>query len=89
MNYAKDVKGFVIANFLFGDSDGLTDDTSFLASGIVDSTGILELIMFLESNYRIKVEPEEMVPDNLDSVQKVVAFLERKFAAAQSSAIAH
>ena len=78
MNYAKDVREFVIANFLFGDAAALQDDTSFLASGIVDSTGILELIMFLESTYCTKVEPEEMIPDNLDSVEKVVAFLEKK-----------
>ena len=67
-----------MANFLFGNATGLNDDASFLDSGIVDSTGILELIMFLETNYGIKIESEEMLPENLDSVNKVVAFLNRK-----------
>ena len=62
MDQAKEIRGFVISNFLFGDASVLQDDKSFLESGIVDSTGMLELIMFLESTYGIKVEPEEMVP---------------------------
>lgn len=78
MNYSVAVKEFVVANFLFGNAADLQDDASFLDSGIVDSTGILELIMFLESNYGIKIESEEMLPENLDSVNKVVAFLNRK-----------
>ncbi len=78
MNYAKDISEFVINNFLFGDASSLQDDKSFLESGIVDSTGMLELIMFLESTYGIKIEPEEMVPENLDSVNRVAAFIGRK-----------
>ena len=78
MNYAKDIREFVISNFLFGDPAALQDDTSFLESGIVDSTGMLELIMFLEGTYGIRVEPEEMVPGNLDSVNRLVDFLEKK-----------
>ena len=77
-NYSVKVREFVVSNFLFGDEQDLKDDVSFLDSGIVDSTGILELILFLESTYGIKIEPDEMRPENLDSVQKVSVFLARK-----------
>lgn len=82
MNYTEEIREFVISNFLFGNAKELHDDKSFLESGIVDSTGMLELIMFLESTYGVKVEPEEMVPENLDSVNRLVKFLEQKQAKA-------
>jgi acyl carrier protein len=78
MNHTEEIRDFVVTNFLFGDASSLQDDTSFLERGIVDSTGMLELIMFLEQTYNIKIEPEEMLPENLDSVNKVVQFLGRK-----------
>ena len=82
MNYANQVRDFVVENFLFGDKGSLQDDTSFLDEGVVDSTGMLELIMFLESTYDIKVQPEEMIPENLDSVSRVARFLAKKAAKA-------
>ncbi len=78
MTNTKEVREFVINNFLFGDGSSLQDDKSFLDSGIIDSTGMLELIMFLEQTYGIKIEPEEMVPENLDSVNRVAAFVAKK-----------
>ena len=78
MDYAKQVRDYVATNFLFGDASSLQDDTSFLDKGIIDSTGILELIMFLEDTYKIKIGPDEMVPGNFDSVNKVVQFLTNK-----------
>jgi acyl carrier protein len=80
MNYAKEIRNYIVDNFLFGEAGSLDDDTSFLTNGVVDSTGILELIMFLEETYRIKVQPEEMVAANFDSVNRVVQFLTRKLA---------
>jgi len=80
MNYAKEIREFVVTNFLFGEAGSLQDDTSFLDSGTIDSTGILELIMFLENTYGIKIQPEEMVPQNLDGINRVVQFLTRKLA---------
>lgn len=75
----QDVRQFVISNFLFGEDNGsLTANESFLESGIIDSTGVLELVSFLEQTYGIKVRDEELVPDNLDSLQKVAAFVQRK-----------
>jgi acyl carrier protein len=77
-DYHKGVRDFIVSNLLFGDGAALENDTSFLDSGAVDSTGVLELIMFLESTYGVKVAPEEMVPENLDSVDRVAQFLQRK-----------
>jgi acyl carrier protein len=82
MDYTNQIKDFIVTNFLFGDAGTLQNDTSFLQSGTVDSTGMLELIMFLESNFGFKIEPEEMVPENLDSINRVVQFIERKQLAA-------
>ena len=78
MNYKTEVKNFVVSNLLFGVAGDLKDNTSFLDSGTVDSTGVLEIIMFLEETYGIKIEPEEMVPENLDSIDRVSDFLTRK-----------
>lgn len=58
--------------------EDLVDDESMLEKGIIDSTGVLELVAFIESNYEIKVEDEELIPENLDSIKNIVSFLERK-----------
>ena len=82
MNETKEtIKTFIIENFLFGSEDGLKDETSFLEEGIIDSTGILELVTFLEEEFSITIEDEELVPENLDSINNVTAFLERKISA--------
>jgi acyl carrier protein len=72
------VKAFIIENFLFGDPAGFSEDTSFLKTGLIDSLGIMELIAFLESTYRIHIDDHELVPDNLDSLNKIAVFLEKK-----------
>ncbi|HEY8369392.1 MAG TPA: acyl carrier protein [Thermodesulfobacteriota bacterium] len=78
----QDIRGFVVENFLFGDAQSLpAPDESFLASGLIDSTGVLELVSFLERQYGITVEDEELIPDNLDSIERLVRFVERKRAA--------
>lgn len=74
----KIVRDFIVNNFLFGDDGLLKEDTSFLDSGVVDSTGILELISFLEERFGIRVEDEELVPENLDSLLKVTMYVEKK-----------
>ena len=77
------IRTFVVENFLFGSEDGaLEDGASFLESGIIDSTGILELVSFVEENFDIRVHDEELVPDNFDSIDKLAAYLERKRLAA-------
>jgi acyl carrier protein len=75
----QELRRFIVTNFLLGDDDAaLGDDTSFIELGIVDSTGVLELVSFLEQRYAIKLEDEELVPDNLDSIANLLGFLERK-----------
>jgi acyl carrier protein len=74
------IRTFIVENFLFGQGEGLKDDTSFLDGGIIDSTGILELVNFLEEQFSIKVDDEELVPENLDSINNVVGYLEKKLA---------
>ena len=67
-----------MGNFLFGNNGDLEDNTSFLEEGIIDSTGILELVGYLEEEFPITVEDEELIPENLDSINNVAAYLERK-----------
>jgi acyl carrier protein len=74
------VRRFVVENFLFGRDEGLNEDESFMESGIVDSTGVLQLVAFLETTYEIKVDDEELVPENLDSIRSISAFLRSKLA---------
>ena len=75
----QDIRQFVIANFLFGEDNGsLKTDESFLETGIIDSTGVLELVAFLESTYGFRVRDNELTPDNLDSLDRVAAFVRRK-----------
>jgi len=72
------IRAFIMENYLFGNDQGLKDDTSLLDEGIIDSTGILELVSFMEEEFGISVEDEEILPENLDSIKNVVAYLERK-----------
>jgi acyl carrier protein len=75
------VRNFVADKFMFGQgADKLSADTSFLESGLIDSTGVLELVMFIEDNYRVKVSDDEMLPENLDSIRAIAAFVTRKLA---------
>lgn len=79
MSVKQQVRTFILSNYLFTEDESkLSDSQSLMQSGAMDSTGILELIMFLEEKFAIKVADEEMVPTNLDSVDNVVAFIERK-----------
>lgn len=72
------IKSYVVENFLFGDDRGLDYTSSFLESGIIDSTGILELISFIEASFGLKVEDEELIPENLDSIDRLVRFIATK-----------
>lgn len=72
------IRDYVVSSFLFGDGSRLGDETSFLENSILDSTGMLELINFVEQEFGISIDPSELVPDNLDSVQRVTDFVVRK-----------
>ena len=74
----QEIRSHIVEHFLFGQDVGLTDDSSFLDKGVLDSTGVLELIAHLESTYGIKVSDDELLPDNLDSIDAICAFIDRK-----------
>ncbi len=65
-------------NYLLAGQASLSNDDSFLEKGIFDSTGILELVSFVENKYSVELEPEELVPENLDSIASLARFLQRK-----------
>ncbi len=74
--YKESVRQFITDNFLYGEGgDQLADDASFLEEGIIDSTGVLELITFLEDEFRLEIDDMELVPENLDSVNNVAGFI--------------
>jgi acyl carrier protein len=78
MQIREELKQFVIDNFMFGQDGALKEDDSFLEKGIMDSTGLLELIAFLETTYRIKISDDELVPGNLDSIGNITGYLKSK-----------
>ena len=73
------LRSYILENYLFTDDESaLKNSDSFLEKGIIDSTGILEVIYFIEDEFDIKVDDEEMVPENLDSVNNIISFIEQK-----------
>jgi len=75
MSYLTNIRYYIIENFLFGDGVQLHDDTSFLESGIIDSTGILEIVNFLEQEYGITIDDEDLIPQNFDTLININRFL--------------
>ena len=74
-----EIRNFIVENFMLGmNPEELTDSDSLLDKGIIDSTGVLELVVFLEENYQIQIEDEELVPENLDSINNLVKFIQKK-----------
>ena len=83
----REIRGFIDEAFLSAPGRGqLTNDESFLGQGIIDSAGVRELVSFLEEKYPIRIADEELIPGNLDSINCLVDFLERKLAEAQGKA---
>jgi acyl carrier protein len=77
--YAAEIKAFIVSNFLFGqEGKGIAPDQSFLESGIIDSTGLLELVSFVEQQYGISIGDRELVPENLDSLNNISQLVARK-----------
>ena len=75
------IRDFIAGNFYIADPASWNDDTSLLEAGIVDSTGVMEIIAFLESDCGVQVDDAEITPENLDTVNRITAFLESKKAA--------
>ena len=78
MSQINAVKEFIIENFLFGEEVQLELDTDFFDKGIIDSTGVIELVSFIEERFNISVDDEELIPDNLSSLKKIDVFLQKK-----------
>jgi len=76
-NIEREIRSFVVDNFLFGRSEALREDDALLG-GVIDSTGTIDLIVFLQDRFALTVEEEDVVPENFDSVKHVVAYVERK-----------
>lgn len=72
------VRAFLMSNFYMADSAAFADDASLLDRGIIDSTGVLEVIFFLENTFGIAVEDSELLPDNLDSIERIANFVASK-----------
>jgi acyl carrier protein len=79
----KDIRTFIVENYLFGNETGLEDHTSFTKSGTIDSTGMLELIQYLERNHKITIQDQELIPENFDSLNNISRFLEKKLQCAE------
>lgn len=81
--FREKLRRFILESYLFSDDPEMLDDSdSFLEKGILDSTGILELIFFLEEEFGVRLEEGEMIPENLDSVDRLLKFLNAKSSAA-------
>ncbi len=78
MDDRQQIRQFILSNFYVADPSALVDSASLLEAGIVDSTGVMEIITFLEGTFGIQVADAEMLPDNLDSVDRLVAYVARK-----------
>ena len=78
MALQQQIRDFVTTNFYVPDPKALDDATSLLDHGIIDSTGVLEVIMFIENTFGITVEDSEMLPENLDSIERIAAFVAKK-----------
>ncbi|MCP4292289.1 MAG: acyl carrier protein [bacterium] len=79
MEVKEQVRNYIIENFLFGDDSPLENDSmSLLDGGIIDSVGVMELVAFLEQDFEMSVADEDLIPENLDSVENLVAYIDRK-----------
>jgi acyl carrier protein len=79
MDIRQSIRTYILENLLFTDDEAaLVDSSSFLATGLIDSTGVLEITHFLEDTFSISVQDKDMLPENLDSVDNLVAFVKRK-----------
>jgi acyl carrier protein len=82
MNVQDRVKQFIVENFYVPDAADMGDDTSLITRGYVDSTGMLEVIAFLEHEYGISIADTEMTPGNLETIGRIAKFVAQKQAAA-------
>ncbi len=87
MDKQQQIRGFIVENFLLSDGDSLTVTQSLLDSGVVDSTGVMELVMFLEDTFGIQVADDDLVPEKLDTIAAIAEFVDQKCAESKSGAV--
>jgi acyl carrier protein len=80
------IHDYIVANFLF-DTGDVKDDTSLIGQGVLDSTGVLEMVLFLEERLSLSVSDEEVLPEHFDSVDALVAFVTAKMGTDGSSGL--
>ena len=73
-----EIRHFIVENYLFGRDNGFGEEESFLDRGILDSTGVMELIAFIEDRFGVKIEDHELLPENLDTLSSLARFIEGK-----------
>ena len=78
INYGQTLKKFIVEHFLLGEENGFQEDSNFFENGIVDSTGILEIVSFLEGTYSFTIEDKELIPENFSSLKTIENYLIRK-----------
>ena len=78
MDPVNTVKEFIIENFLFGEEGQIESETDFFEKGIIDSTGVIELVSFIEESFEISISDEELIPENLSSLKNISVFLQQK-----------
>jgi acyl carrier protein len=79
MEIQEQIRQYILENFMYSDdSTELTGDLSLIDSGIMDSTGVLELVGFIEESFEIQVDDTELVPDNFDSVDRITTYIQQK-----------
>ena len=78
MSVEKEIRKFIEENFILEGNDNLAAEDSLLEKGIIDSTGVLELVAFIEENYSFKIADEELIPENLDSIKNITRFVEER-----------
>jgi acyl carrier protein len=81
MDLKAQIRAFITKNFYVADGSTIPDEASLLDRGVIDSTGVFEIIGFIEDTFRLTVEDTEMIPENLDSIDRITAYIERKRAA--------
>jgi len=78
MEVLNEIRGYIVENILFGDGEGLTADTPFREGGILDSTGFLEIITFVEERFGVEIADSDMVPENLGTLDRISSLVTRK-----------
>jgi len=79
LDIRKEIRSYILDNFMIGrENEELSDSDSLLSKGVIDSTGVVELVGYLEENFQIAVEDDELVPDNFDTVNNLVGYIQKK-----------